>query len=56
MGHLFYELKRRNIFRVAVAYLVVGWLLVQILQSFAPALGLAGKRTGRAIWWLEPGG
>ncbi len=25
------ELKRRNVFRVAIAYLVVGWLLVQVL-------------------------
>jgi len=28
---LFNELKRRNVFRVAIAYLVVGWLLVQVL-------------------------
>jgi len=28
---LFNELKRRNVFRVATAYLVVGWLLIQIL-------------------------
>jgi TolB-like protein/tetratricopeptide (TPR) repeat protein len=25
------ELKRRNVFRVAIAYLVVGWLLIQVL-------------------------
>lgn len=28
---LFNELKRRNVIRVATAYLVVGWLLIQIL-------------------------
>lgn len=26
---LFTELKRRNVFRVAIAYLVVGWLLIK---------------------------
>jgi TolB-like protein/Tfp pilus assembly protein PilF len=29
--NLFNELKRRNVIRVATAYLVVGWLLIQIL-------------------------
>jgi TolB-like protein/Tfp pilus assembly protein PilF len=41
MGSLFYELKRRNIFRVAVAYLVIGWLLVQVFDSLQGALDLA---------------
>ena len=27
---LFAELKRRNVFRVAIAYLVAAWLLLQI--------------------------
>lgn len=31
MGSIFSELKRRNVFRVAAAYLVVGWLLAQVL-------------------------
>lgn len=29
---LFNELKRRNVFRVAIAYLVVAWLLIQVLS------------------------
>ena len=42
MSDLFTELKRRNVFRVAVAYVIVGWLLVQVadiaLENFgAPA-------------------
>ena len=41
MGNLFYELKRRNIFRVAVAYMVVGWLVVQVFGSLEGALDLA---------------
>lgn len=36
---LFQELKRRNVFRVGVAYLVAAWLLVQIAD---PALQVAG--------------
>ncbi|MDX1570442.1 MAG: hypothetical protein R3200_08155 [Xanthomonadales bacterium] len=32
MSNLFSELKRRNVFRVAAAYVVAGWLLVEIFQ------------------------
>lgn len=34
------ELKRRNVFRVGVAYLVLGWVVVQITDTLAPALNL----------------
>ena len=36
---LFNELKRRNVFRVAAAYLVVGWLLTEVLTTLLPAFG-----------------
>lgn len=36
----FEELKRRNVFRVGAAYAVAGWLLMQIVDVFAPALRL----------------
>ena len=29
MAGLFHELKRRNVFRVGVAYVVVAWLILQ---------------------------
>ena len=32
------ELKRRNVFRVAIAYVIVAWLLMQIGDTLAPAL------------------
>lgn len=32
MSQLFEELKRRNVFRVALAYLAVGWLVLQVAQ------------------------
>ncbi|MDH3531338.1 MAG: hypothetical protein OEO82_00335 [Gammaproteobacteria bacterium] len=33
------ELKRRSVFRVAAAYLVVGWLLTEVLTTILPTLG-----------------
>lgn len=38
---LFNELKRRNVFRVGAAYLVVAWLLLQIMDTVAPIIGLS---------------
>ena len=37
---LFAELKRRNVFRVAIAYVVVAWLVLQIGDTLGPALRL----------------
>ena len=36
---LFAELKRRNVFRVATAYVVVGWLLTEIATTLLPTFG-----------------
>jgi TolB-like protein/Tfp pilus assembly protein PilF len=35
-AHFFSELKRRNVYKVAVAYAVVGWLLVQVATQVFP--------------------
>jgi hypothetical protein len=35
-GNFFTELKRRNVYKVAVAYGVVGWLIVQVATSVLP--------------------
>jgi TolB-like protein/Flp pilus assembly protein TadD len=35
-GDFFAELKRRNVYKVAVAYAVVGWLLVQVTTQVFP--------------------
>jgi len=35
-GSFFSELKRRNVYKVAVAYAVVGWLLVQVATQVFP--------------------
>ncbi len=37
-GNFFGELKRRNVYKVAVAYAIVGWLLVQIATQVFPFL------------------
>lgn len=42
MNRLLAELRRRNVFRVAAAYLVVGWILIQFVSLIAEPLGLPG--------------
>jgi TolB-like protein len=37
-GTFFAELKRRNVYKVAVAYAIVGWLLVQVATQVFPFL------------------
>jgi TolB-like protein/thioredoxin-like negative regulator of GroEL len=36
---LYVELRRRNVFKVGAAYLVVGWLLTEVLTTILPELG-----------------
>jgi hypothetical protein len=40
MTSLFTELKRRNVFRVAIAYVVLAWIVLQAGETLAPALHL----------------
>jgi len=40
--NFFAELKRRNVFRVAIAYLFAAWLLLQFTDTLVPILGLPG--------------
>src|SRR5260370_18299682 len=37
IDNFFGELKRRNVYKVAVAYAVVSWLLIQAASIFFPA-------------------
>ncbi len=34
--NFFTELKRRNVYKVAVAYAVVGWLVMQVASTLSP--------------------
>lgn len=43
---LIQQLKRRHVFRVGIAYCVVGWLVLQLASMVAPVLGLPG--------WIMP--
>jgi TolB-like protein/tetratricopeptide (TPR) repeat protein len=36
---LYHELKRRNVFRVGAAYVVVAWLLIQVAETIFPLFG-----------------
>jgi TolB-like protein len=46
MGRFFEELKRRNVFRVAIAYIVVVWLVLQVADVVLP--------TFRTPEWVMP--
>jgi len=48
---LFNELKRRNVFRVGAAYLVVAWLILQVVDTVAPMLELPAT-FGRGVLLL----
>ena len=48
LRNFFAELKRRNVYKVAVAYAVVGWLLVQIATQVFPFLEIP-KRIVRLV-------
>src|SRR5216110_1673911 len=45
----FAELKRRNVYKVAVAYAVVGWLIIQITATIVPALHLPDGLTTAVV-------
>ena len=45
--NFFAELKRRNVYKVAVAYAVVGWLVIQIATQILPFLKI---QIGSCAW------
>ncbi len=49
LSKLLNELKKRNVFRVAVAYVVIGWLLMQVADTLVPVLQLS-EETSRYIF------
>ena len=40
---IFEELKRRNVLRVAAAYIVTSWLVVQVVETLFPVYGLSDE-------------
>ena len=55
MGNFFQELKRRNVVRVVGAYLVVGWLLVQIATTLEESMQLPSWFDGVVVGLLIVG-
>jgi adenylate cyclase len=45
---LYHELKRRNVLRVALAYLIASWLLIQMADTVFPVYGL-GTGAGNVL-------
>jgi len=48
-NNLIGELRRRNVFRVAIAYLAVAWLLIQVAETILPAYGYADSVIRTAV-------
>ena len=40
MTNYFYELKRRNVLRVGAAYAVVGWFVIEVVDTIAPRMAM----------------
>jgi TolB-like protein len=49
------ELRRRNVFRVAAAYLVVGWLVMQVVATIGSAAGMPDWTDSFALILLVTG-
>jgi len=52
---LFKELKRRNVFRVGIAYTVAAWLLIQVSDTVFPRIGLPDSAVTLVIALLGVG-
>jgi adenylate cyclase len=49
------ELKRRNVFRVGIAYLATGWLLIQLVETLFPIFGLPDAKIRLVVILLTIG-
>lgn len=49
LGTFLTELKRRNVYKVAVAYGIVGWLVMQVAATIVPALHLPDSLTTAVV-------
>jgi TolB-like protein/lipoprotein NlpI len=48
---IFAELKRRNVFKAGVAYLALGWIVVQVTATVVPALNLPASVVPIVTWF-----
>ena len=49
-GRLFAELRRRNVFKAAAAYLALGWVVTQVTSTVAPALHMPDWIVPVVVW------
>jgi len=47
---LYAELKRRNVLKVSMAYLALGWLVVEVANTVTPLLNLPGWLPAVVLW------
>jgi TolB-like protein/Flp pilus assembly protein TadD len=52
---LFNELKRRNVLRVGAAYIVVAWLVIQVVETLFPIYGMSDAAIRLAVTLLAIG-
>ncbi len=52
---LFAELKRRNVLRVAIAYMAAAWMLIQVADVVFPRLGFSETAVTNIILLLAIG-
>jgi len=52
---LFEELKRRNVLRIGTAYVVVAWLIIQVVETIFPAFGFGDAAVRIATIFLAIG-
>ena len=55
MSSFFRELKRRNVYKVAVAYAVVAWLLIQVTTQTFPFFEIPNWAVRRIVLALVIG-
>ncbi len=48
---LFAELRRRNVFRVGVAYVLLAWVVIQVTDTVGPALNLPESTLSVVTWF-----
>ena len=52
MTSFFGELRRRNVVKVAVAYAIVGWVLIEVSSVIAPAMNLPDWATSLVVFFV----
>jgi hypothetical protein len=46
----FSELKKRNVAKVSLAYLALGWVVIEVTATVMPVLNLPGWLPSRVVW------